>query len=232
MSFLWAGLLEALDRIAHLDRDLVGALAITLRVSISSTLIASFLALPLAFLLAMRRFRGKRLVLAGLKTALAVPTVVVALFVYSLVARNAPLGGLGILFTPTAIVIGQVLLILPLLVALIHGALESSTRTVYEEALLLGASPAAAFWKTIVEAGGGVTTAVMAGFGRVVSEIGVSLILGGNIRGFTRTMTTAIALETNQGNFAQAIALGFLLLCIVLVLNLVIQLAGRQPDAV
>lgn len=232
MSFLWDGLLEALNRIVHLDPDLIGALLTTLQVSIGSTLVASFFALPLGFFLAMRRFHGKPLVLAGLRTALAAPTVVVALLVYSFVARHAPLGSLGILFTPTAIVIGQVLLILPLLVALTHGALEPSTRTVYEEALLLGASPPAAFWKAILEAGGGVTTAVMTGFGRVVSEIGISLILGGNIRGFTRTMTTAIALETNQGDFAQAIALGVLLLCIVLTLNLVIQLVGRHPDAV
>jgi tungstate transport system permease protein len=116
--------------------------------------------------------------------------------------------------------------------ALVHGALQENLHTVYEEARLLGASSRLAFWKTLVESRLGITTALMTGFARVASEIGVSLILGGNIRGLTRTMTTAIALETNQGNFPQAMALGIVLLLLVLLINVGVQLTGGQRGAV
>lgn len=230
MSFLIEGIIEALQKIVRLDRELLMVLATTLRVSITSTVVASILSLPLGFLLARRTFAGKRFVLALLKTALAFPTVVVALLVYAFITRNGPLGQLNLLFEPAAIVIGQVVLITPLVTALVHGALHENIKTIHEEAVLLGAGRLTAFWKTILETRIGITTALMTGFARVVSEIGVSLILGGNIRGHTRTMTTAIALETGQGNFPQAIALGILLLLLVLALNVGIQLAGGQTD--
>lgn len=228
MDFLLGGIVEALGLIARLDRELLTVLATTLRVSLTSTLIASLLSLPAGFLLASRDFRGKQVALALLKTAFALPTVVVALFVYAIIARNAPLGRLNLLFSPGAIILGQVILVTPLITALVHSVLLSSIRTSYEEALLLGASPLAAFRKTILEARAGIATALVMGFGRVISEIGISLILGGNIRGFTRTMTTAIALETSQGHFPQSVALGIVLLLIVLGINFGVQAAeGR-----
>ena len=232
MNFLLDGIAEALTRIISLDRDLLIVLATTLRVSFSSTIIASILSLPLGFLLASRTFPGKRILLSLLKTALAFPTVVVALLVYAFITRNGPLGELNLLFTPAAIVIGQVVLVTPLVTALVYGALHDNVLTIHEEAVLLGASPIRAFYKTLVETRVGITTALMTGFARVVSEIGVSLILGGNIRGLTRTMTTAIALESGQGNFPDAIALGILLLLLVLLVNVGIQLSGGQTDAV
>jgi tungstate transport system permease protein len=218
---------DALGAIARLDPDLLIILGTTLRVSVTSTLLASVAGLPLGFLLAARTFRGKPFVLACVRTALALPTVLIALFVYSWIARSAPLGRMNLLFTPAAIVIGQTLLIIPLVTALSYGVLHPSIRTVYEEARLLGASPLGAFWKVIAETRVGVTAAVMTAFGRVASEIGISLMLGGNIRGLTRTVTTAIALETGQGDFHRAVALGLLLLCLVLLLNLGIQLGER-----
>jgi tungstate transport system permease protein len=232
MSFLFGGIEEAVRLIVTLDRELLEAVRTTLRVSLTSTAIASALALPLGFLLASRKFPGKEGILALLKTALALPTVLIGLFVYGFVARSAPLGSLKLLFTPEAIIIGQVLLITPLVTALIHGVLQGTSRTVYEEAILLGASPVAAFWKTILEARVGVVTALMAGFGRVATEIGISLILGGNIRGFTRTITTAISLETAQGDFPRAVALGIVLLLIVFAINVVVVAAGGRSDAV
>ncbi len=232
MSFLLEGILEAFQRIIRLDRELLTVLFTTLRVSLTSTLLASSVSLPLGYLLARRTFAGKRIVLALLKTALAFPTVVVALLVYAFITRNGPLGRMDLLFEPAAIVIGQVVLITPLVTALVHGALHENIRTIHEEAVLLGAGPITAFWKTILETRIGITTALMTGFARVVSEIGVSLMLGGNIRGHTRTMTTAIALETGQGNFPQAIALGVLLLLLVLAVSISIQLAGGQTDTV
>ncbi|MBU1698926.1 MAG: ABC transporter permease [Candidatus Eisenbacteria bacterium] len=232
MNFLFSGVGEALQRIIQLDADLLSALVTTVKVSFASTAIASILSLPLGFLLARHEFHGKHLVLATLKTALAFPTVVVALFVYAFLANQGPLGRLHLLFTPAAIIIGQVLLVVPLIIALVHSVLQSCIGTIHEEARLLGASPVDAFLKTLVEARLGILTALMTGFGRVASEIGVSLILGGNIRGYTRTMTTAISLETNQGNFPQAVALGILLLFIVLLINLGIQIGGRQRGTV
>jgi tungstate transport system permease protein len=232
MGFLFEGLWEALRMILRCDAQLLSALLTTLRVSICSTAIATAIAVPLGFLTARYDFPGKTTVLSLLRTALALPTVVVGLFVYAFIARGAPLGGSHLLFTRTAIVIGQVLLIVPLITALVHSALRSSLQVVYEEALILGASPLRASWQALAEARLALITALMTGFGRVVSEVGVSLLLGGNIRGLTRTITTAITLETSQGNFPVAFALGIILLALVLLINLMIQTAGGQREAV
>lgn len=233
MGFLLHSLTEAIKMIAAGDPALIHALVTTLRVSVTSTVIAAVIALPLGFLIARFDFYGKSMILGLLRTALALPTVVVGLFVYAFVSRNAPLGELRLLFTPAAIIIGQVLLIVPLMMALVHAALHGTVRIIYEEALLLGATPLRASWKALVESRYAVITAVMTGFGRVVSEVGISLLLGGNIRGVTRTITTAITLETSQGNFAVAFALGIVLLTLVLVINAVVQIAGgRRREAV
>jgi len=228
MRFLLESFHEALRLIAALDRDLLAALLTTLRVSLTSTAIGALLSLPAAFLLARHEFTGKRAVLILLRTALAFPTVAVGLFVYAFIARSAPLGSLRLLFTPGAIIIGQVLLIVPLMTALAHAALQEKIRDVFEEAVLLGASPAAASWKTVIEARLAILTALATGLGRVISEVGVSLILGGNIRGLTRTITTAISLETSAGHFAQAFALGLVLTTLVLLLNLAIHATGGR----
>ena len=230
MGFLLDSLGEALRLIARVDRDLLSALRVTLEVALASTAIASLIGLPLALALARAEFRAKRAVLRLVRTALALPTVVIGLFVYAFIARNAPFGQLRLLFTPPAIVIGQVFLIVPLITALAHAALEPRFHLVYEEARLLGAPPAAALRKTLRESRFGILTALIAGFGRVVSEVGVALILGGNIRGFTRTLWTAITLATAQGDFAQAFALGIVLLALVLVLNLFLHAGERAPQ--
>lgn len=232
MNFLLESLWESIKMIVRLDPDLLSALITTLQVSITSTTIASMIALPLGFVIARYRFPGKRAVQNLLRTALALPTVVVGLLVYAFVARNAPLGELRILFTPVAIIVGQVLLIIPLITALIHAAVEENVQVVYEESLLLGASPLQALMKALIESRPAVMTAIMTGFGRVVSEVGISLILGGNIRGLTRTITTAITLETSQGDFAVAFALGIVLLTLVLLVNvIIIQIAGVRREA-
>jgi tungstate transport system permease protein len=190
------------------------------------------MSLPLGFLIARYEFPGKRAVKNLLRTALALPTVVVGLLVYAFIARNAPLGELQLLFTPAAIIIGQVLLIVPLITALVHAAIQENVQVVYEESLLLGASPLQASMKALIESRLAVMTAVMTGFGRVVSEVGISLVLGGNIRGLTRTITTAITLETSQGDFAVAFALGMVLLALVLLVNMIIiQTEGNRREA-
>jgi tungstate transport system permease protein len=233
MEFLLQSFWESIQMIVRLDRDLFSALATTLKVSTTSTAIASMIALPLGFLIARNEFPGKRVVQNLLRTALALPTVVVGLLVYAFVARNAPLGEMRLLFTPAAIIIGQVLLIVPLITALVHAAMEENVKVIYEESLLLGATPVQASIKALVESRLAVMTAVMTGFGRVVSEVGISLVLGGNIRGLTRTITTAITLETSQGDFAVAFALGIVLLTLVLLVNMVIiQMAGLRRESI
>jgi tungstate transport system permease protein len=231
MGFILQSLVDAVGLIVRGDRDLLAAIATTLRVSVSSTAIAAVLALPLALLLALREFRGKRFVLLLLRTALAFPTVAIGLLVYTFLTRNGPLGPLHLLFTRTAIVIGQVLLIVPLITALAHAALQHRARTVHEEATLLGASPLAAAWQALGEMRLGILTALLTGFGRVISEVGVALILGGNIRGLTRTLTTAITLETSQGDFPRAFALAIVLLTMVLLINLVLLPEARRGES-
>jgi tungstate transport system permease protein len=223
MDFLLHSFVEAIRLIIGLDHELLITIATTLRVSIVSTAIASVISLPLAFTIARRDFRGKRTVLSLLRSALAIPTVLVGLLVYAFISRSAPLGSLHLLFTRMAIVIGQVLLIVPLITALAHAALQRRISVIYEEARLLGASPLAASWKVLQETRFGIVTALAAGFGRVISEVGIALMLGGNIRGVTRTITTAITLETSQGRFAHAFALGLVLLLLVVLINLLLR---------
>jgi len=232
MELLLRSLWESLQMIGRLDGELLSALVTTLRVSITSTLIAALISLPLGFLIARFSFRGKRAVLNLLRTALALPTVVVGLFVYAFIARNTPLGEMGLLFTPAAIIIGQVLLIIPLVMALVHSSVQDTVHLVYEEAFLLGASPLQASVKSLTESRLAVTTALMTGFGRVISEVGISLVLGGNIRGVTRTITTAITLETSQGDFTAAFSLGIVLLVLVFCISMIIQMTDRRREAV
>jgi len=232
MQFLLESLTEAMQLITSCDQELVRALLTTLRVSLCSTLIASCIAMPLGFVIARCQFPGRQAVLTILRTALALPTVVVGLFVYAFIARNAPFGGMGLLFSQVAIVIGQVLLIIPLITALVYSATHQSVHIVYEEALLLGASHQQASWKVLLESRTAIVTAIMTGFGRVVSEVGISLLIGGNIRGVTRTITTAITLETSQGNFSSAFALGIVLLALVLLINLIIQIISSDHQKV
>jgi len=230
MPFLVESISEALKLIVTLDQDLVRATATTLQVSVASTAIAALFSLPLALLIARFDFAGKSWVVTLLRTALALPTVVIGLAVYAFIARNAPLGSWQLLFTPTAIIIGQVCLIIPLITALAHSAVQSRITLIYEEARLLGAPPIAAFWLTVKELRLGILTAFLAGFGRVISEVGISLVLGGNIRGVTRTLTTAISLKTSQGDFAHAFALGIVLLSMVLLINAAIRSGHMERE--
>ncbi len=231
MRFLLDGLWQAWNLILHADEELLSALFVTLRVSLISTSIASILAIPTAIFIARRELRGKKTLLLLLRCSLALPTVTVGLFVYAFIARNALLGGMHLLFSPTAIVMGQVLLITPLITAIAHSALAESAAAVHEEASILGASTFQASLKVALEARSAIFTALMTGFGRVISEVGISLMLGGNIRGFTRTITTAITLETSQGRFSVAFAMGMVLLLMVLILNILIQFVDRRRDA-
>ncbi|MFO7783034.1 MAG: ABC transporter permease [Thermodesulfobacteriota bacterium] len=231
MDFLIQSLSSALNMIWSLDPEMCFIVYISLYVSFFSTLIASILGVPLGFLIAVNRFRGKRAVITVLNTLLALPTVVIGLFAYAFLSRRGMLGFLGLLYTPKAIVIGQVILILPWVAAFTMTAISRIDERYRDTALTLGATGLSASLAVAREARFGILAAIIAAFGRVIAEIGIAMMLGGNIKGFTRTMTTAMALEHNKGEFVLAVALGIVLLTVSLLMNIVLQLAqGRYGE--
>ncbi len=231
MDFLTKSLAEAAGMLASLDPELYFIVYVSLKVALVSTLIASAAGVPLGFFIAIRKFRGKRGVITVLNTLLALPTVVIGLFVYALLSRQGALGSLGLLYTPAAIVTGQVILILPWVAAFTVSAVSRIDERYRRTAMTLGAGPFQTAFAILREARFGIIGAVIAAFGRVIAEIGIAMMLGGNIKGFTRTMTTAMALEHNKGEFVLAVALGIILLAVSLAMNILLQLAqGRYGE--
>ncbi len=187
---------------------------------------------PLGFAIAVSEFRGKRAVITVLNTLLALPTVVIGLLGYAFLSRRGVFGDFGLLYTPWAIVIGQVILILPWVATFTLSAVSRIDVRYRSTAMTLGAGPLQTSLAIVREARFGILAAVIAAFGRVIAEIGIAMMLGGNIKGFTRTMTTAMALEHNKGEFVLAVALGIVLLTVSLVMNIFLQLVqGRYGSA-
>jgi len=211
-------------------RDLLFAIGVSLKTSGLAALIASLLAVPSALYLAGREFRGKRAVLLINQTWMAAPTVVIGLLFYFLLGRSGPLGRFGLLYTQTAMTIGQVFLILPLITGFSYTALRQVDRRARLTALTLGASRRQASWVVLREAKFALLVAVLAGFARAVSEVGIAMMLGGNIRNATRNITTAIALETAKGEFTNGVILGAILLVITLGINILVQVGLRSRD--
>ncbi len=206
------------------DAALWRIVAISFNVSLRAILIATPGALFLAFLLAYAHFPGRRALVSAFQTLQAIPAVVVGLLVYMMLTRNGPLGDLRLLFTQTAMIIGQAALAFPLLVALGHSAMQAADRRAWETARTLGAS----FWHAMLtlmyEVRFGLLAAVIAALARIISEVGTSMIVGGNILNYTRNIPTAIALETSKGEYAQGIALGLVLVLLALVLSFLLGL--------
>jgi len=220
---LWQGLTKAVELIVTLDPEVMGIARRSLRISVTSSLLASVICIPLASLIHFRSFPGKRALVSLIQTFFSVPTVIIGLFVFVLLSRSGPMGGVGLLITPTAMVLGQMLLITPILLGLTISALSGVDRAILDTARSLGASG----WQTAVvvikEARFAVVAAVVMGFGRAISEVGIAMMVGGNIRGFTRVITTAISLETSRGDLELSIALGIILITIALVVNIVLN---------
>jgi len=212
-------ILRALQLIISLDSELIKVVTTSLKISVSSTFIASIISMPLAVLIARNKFKTKKFINIILNTMLSLPTVVVGIFVYSLISRRGVLGEFDLLFTPVGIIIGQVILIIPLITALVRNVIFSMDEKLYKTATSMGASRSQKFKLLILEARYGIIGALIAGFGRVLGEIGVSMMLGGNIKGVTRTITTAMSLETNKGRFGFALALGIILLTLSFLIN-------------
>ncbi len=223
MEELWQGLVRAVQLVVSLDPDVVEITRRSLAISVTSCSIAALISLPLGSLIHFTRFSGKRALISVIQTLFSVPTVVIGLWVFVLFSRAGPLGELDLIFTPVVMVIGQVILITPLMLGLIISALSGVDRAVSETAISLGASRFQAAVVTLKEARYAVLTGVIMGFGRAMSEIGLALMVGGNIKGFTRTLTTAISLETSKGDIELSIALGIILLLIALGINITLN---------
>jgi tungstate transport system permease protein len=223
MDFLAEGFRRALTLLASGDAEVYGIALLTLKVAVVATVIACATGLPLGYFLATRRFWGRRAALTVVNTALAFPTVVVGLLLYGLLSRRGPLGDLGWLYTWQAIVVGDVLLTLPIAAALSAAAIQGVDPRVRRTAETLGAGSWRTAWTVAREARFALAAVITVAFGQVAAEVGAAMIVGGNIRGSTRTLTTAVALFTSQGDFGMALALGFVLLTMALVINIALQ---------
>ncbi len=219
MKFFVDAVYNAMSLIFGFDREVYLVVWTSLKVSGIAAFLAAVCGIPLGTLLALKQFRGKQGILLVLNTLMALPTVVVGLFFYALLSRRGPLGDMGLLFTPEGIVIGLFVLSLPIVVNLTLAAIQGMDPRLFLTCKLLGAGPAQQAWMIMREARFAVTAAVVIAFGRVISEVGIAMMLGGNIKGFTRTMTTAIALETSKGEFELGLALGLLLLTVAFIVN-------------
>lgn len=206
------------------DAELIEIVLVSLNVSFSATLIASILGIPGGFIIAYATFPGKRLVLTCLNTLLALPTVVIGLLVYSFISRRGILGPLDLLYTQKAIIIGQIILIVPVVMTLTIAAISRIDTRYRMTALTLGANRMQMALVILKEARYGIFAAVIAAFGRVIAEVGISMMLGGNAKGFTRTMTTAMALEYDKGEFVLAVALGITLMAFAFAINMLFHL--------
>ena len=215
---------HALVLLFSADPELWNIIGVSFRVSLAAIVVTAPLALVLAFALAYARFPGQRPVVTVVHSLQAIPAVVVGLAVYLMLTRNGPLGDLRLLFTQTAITIGQIVLGFPLLLALGHSALQAADRRAWETARTLGAPPWRAMLTVMRDVRFALLAAVIAAFARIIAEVGASIMLGGNIQYHTRNIPTAIALETSKGEYAQGIALGIVLLTLALALNFCLSL--------
>lgn len=210
---------EALAMIGQLDPQLVEIVLLSLRVSLTAVVLATLVGLPLGAAIAVAHFPGRKTLIVVLNALMGLPPVVVGLVVYLMLSRAGPLGALGILFTPAAMIIAQAILITPIIAALARQAVEDAWREYQEQLHSLGARPVQSALTLLWDTKFSLVTTVLAGFGRAAAEVGAVIIVGGNIDGVTRVMTTAIALETSKGDLPLALGLGVILLSLVLALN-------------
>jgi tungstate transport system permease protein len=210
---------SALELILRADPALLAIVRLSLIVSLSAVVCAALIGIPLGALIALTNFRGRNAVIVVLNALMGLPPVVVGLVVYLLLSRSGPLGSLGILFTPAAMIVAQTILVAPIIAALARQTIEDLWAEYRDELDAMNVGPLQRVATLIADARFSLVTALLAGFGRAAAEVGAVIIVGGNIDGFTRVMTTAIALETSKGNLPLAIGLGIVLLTLVIVVN-------------
>jgi tungstate transport system permease protein len=223
-----AGFIRAIQLIITFNPEVVEITVRSLSISLTSVLIASLVDIPIGGLIEFHDFRGKRALINLIQTFYSIPTVTVGLLVYLLLSRSGPLGGMGLLFSPAGMVVGQTVLITPIMIGLTISALRGVSVQIEETALSMGATNLQVIFTIMKEARVAVVATVLLGFGRALSEVGVAMMIGGNIRGYTRVLTTAISLETSMGDLDLAMALGIILISISLVVNLALnRVQGR-----
>lgn len=220
MDFIVESLRTAFALILSFDGEVFNTVNTSLTISSVAIVIATVISVPIGIVIALNQFTGKTVCLTILNTLMALPTVVVGLVVYGFLSRQGPLGQFGLLFTPGAMIIGQVILATPIVTNYTLAAVVGSDPRILPTAQTLGAGPLTSVLVLVKEIRFGIMAALIAGFGRIIAEVGVAMMLGGNIRGYTRTMTTAIALETSKGEFAFGLALGIILLSVALAINI------------
>ena len=219
MEFLWNGLKEAFNLWIHGDAEIIEITLRTLAISAAATAVALLIGVPAGAVLALKRFRSRRFIVALVNTGMGMPPVVVGLVVAIFLWRSGPLGSLNLIFTPTAMVIAQFVIAVPLVVGFSMASIQSLNPRLLDQIVALGANRLQLLWLLAREARLGLLAALMAGFGAVISEVGASMMVGGNIMGMTRNIPTAIAMESHKGAFAQGVALGMVLLTLALALN-------------
>jgi tungstate transport system permease protein len=228
MDSIIEGFKRAFLLIFNLDAELISIIFLSLRVSGTALIIVSVIGVPLSALISLKKFPAKGLFISIMNTLMGLPPVVVGLFVYMMLSRSGPIGFMGLLYTPSAMIIAQTILAFPIAVSLCHSAIISVNPITKQASMTLGATPLQISVTIIKEARYGIMSGIIAAFGRVMAEVGAILIVGGNIAGYTRVMTTTIALETDKGNFELAIALGIILLTISLAINSALHIVQRK----
>ena len=217
------GFVKAFELLVTLDSEVLEITGRTLMIAVSSSVLATIICVPVGSLIHFNRFAGKRLLISIIQTFYSIPTVVVGLMMFIVFSRTGPLGYFNLMYTPAIMIIGQMVLISPIMLGLTISAFSGIDRNITDTARSLGASGWQTAWMTIREARFAVMAAVTLGFGRAISEVGLALMVGGNIRGFTRVLTTTISLETSKGDVALSIALGIILIVLALIINLVLN---------
>lgn len=231
MDSILSGILDALHLIVTFDSDLLEIVFLSLKVTVSAVIIASIIGLPLGAWLVVNRFRYRRFTISVLNALMGLPPVVVGLFVYLLLSRSGPFGVFGLLFTPTAMIIAQVLIITPLIASIAHQSIRDLWAEYHDLLISLHATRAQRIKTLLWDGKRALLTAVLAGFGRAIGEVGAIMIVGGNIDHSTRVLTTSIALETGKGNFAFAMGLGIILIFMSVVINLLIHTVSKTERA-
>ena len=224
MDDIAQGVTQAVHLIVTLNPDVMEIAALSLYISLSATIIAALISIPLGGFIHFHEFYGKRALIVVIQTLYSVPTVVVGLLLYLLISRSGPLGFLGLLFTPEGMILGQTVLIMPIMTGLVISALSGVDKSISDTLVALGATGFQKILEIVKEARYAILSAVVLGFGRAIAEVGVAMMIGGNIRGFTRVLTTAITLETGMGEFGLSIALGIILLIIALIVVVILNL--------
>jgi tungstate transport system permease protein len=228
MDSIIEGFIRALFLILNLDKELLNIILLSLRVSGTALIISAMIGVPAGTALGLLKFPVRNLLISLLNTFMGLPPVVVGLFVYLLLSRSGPLGFMGLLYTPSAMIVAQTILALPIVASLSHTAVVGVDPIMQQAAATLGATPYQAAITIVNEARYGIMSGIIAGFGRVTAEVGAVLMVGGNIAGYTRVMTTTIALETDKGNFELALALGIILLALSSLVTVVLNIIQRK----